>query len=422
MKTEVKTDIEITRSYGMLNEPSTHFSPQMREISNFFGGGAVNEDELELAKRIVTAGKSVGHAEFVKAVVDGASKRMVLIGGAGFGKSTEIKKLGKQLLEGACGANDQTNGKQPKIIHIMNLKDVKPEKKTTLQDVLFGSDFEHLEERKYLLEHIERNQSKAFILMDGLDQTRFDTRSDQPKGEYWEKASTETLMYNVLSGHILPNVKIVVASREHAVSTLPEEARPDYVVALAGFKEEHARNLFLQLVSKDCNWLWQEIEQDLGFLLSMLLIPIYLIFTAVVYQHCKKNKKPVPQYVTELLAKIVGLLPEDTKHMQKNIRQILHKLKKLSYHGMREKRMSFDKTYLKKYGLSAKEVADLISKVPPDSTLPNRILEEDFLYFFCHQSMQEFLAACFIAEMNLKKFKSFTVIEISVKKRSIIGL
>ena len=57
-----------------------------------------------------------------------------------------------------------------------------------------------------------------------------------------------------------------------------------------------------------------------------------------------------------------------------------------------------------------------MSKVPPDSTLPNRILEEDFLYFFCHQSMQEFLAACFIAEMKLKKFKSFTAIEIMGEK------
>ena len=77
-KTGEKAGGKITRSYGMLNEPSTQFSPQMREITNFFGGGAVNEDELDLAKRIVTAGNPVEYAEFVNAVVDGDSKRIVL--------------------------------------------------------------------------------------------------------------------------------------------------------------------------------------------------------------------------------------------------------------------------------------------------------------------------------------------------------
>ena len=56
--------------------------------------------------------------------------------------------------------------------------------------------------------------------------------------------------------------------------------------------------------------------------------------------------------------------------------------------------MSFDEAFLKTYGLRGSEVSDLMPKVPSENVISHRLLEKDYFCFFCHQSMEEFLAAC----------------------------
>ena len=356
-------------------------------------------------KKLVVAGEPITYEELFTEIRDGASRRVAVLGGAGYGKTTELKKLAQRMLREAAESEKEQNEEQFSIVQLLSLKDMPPKESTTLQDCLFGSDIRSADDRRRLIDWIQKNQEKAVILLDGLDQARYDTKLEHSKVSLWEEASTETLMYNLMSGNIFPNVKVIFSSREHAASTLPMKARPDLVVALAGFTQEHAMDLLLDL-TEESSESSKIIEQKLGALLSMLVIPIYLIFTAVIYKYCKKKNEEMPKFVTELMAKIIGILPNN-EHMQANMVSILNRLKKLAYQGMKDKRMSFDEKYLNEHGLTADEVFDLMAKVPIENMMCHRLLEKDFFYFFCHQSMEEFLAACYISEMSLDDFEKF---------------
>ena len=372
-----------------------------------------NKNEFEIAKHVVTSGTPFSSDELFTIVRQRESKRISVIGGAGFGKTTELKKLARKLVNTNCSKEYPPNREEPPVVHFIDIKKIRSKPSTTLYNILFEHDIEHVDDRKRLFEWFKNNQSKVIILLDGLDQSLWNT--DEVHGEVpdWEEASTGALMYNLLSGNILPDVTVVMTSRENAMTTLPEKARPKIIVALKGLKKDDAIKLFSELLHDESDITHQNIKN-----LDIITIPIYTIFTAVVCKYCAGRKEKTPEYVTGLLAKIFEIFIknkceqmrkkayEDTHKTSEQILlenvEVLHKIMKMAYEGMKEGRMTFEEKHLNQCELTVDQVADLMRKVPGGSI---NFFEGVEILIFSHQTLQEFLSACYISKID-QSFRS----------------
>ena len=432
--TKAKSRIEITRQYKPLHEPAILPSPQMKQIPahDYYGGvlsrikedintedadseesdsedseavesedrsskesddSDVEENEFQILRRVSASGKPISNEKLLEMISNSESKRIVLAGAAGFGKTTELKKLAQKLLD----RSEEKEGESAKghpIVHFIDAKKIIRKPLTTLDDMLFEGDIRTKNNRELLLQWFEENQSRIIILIDGLDQCTCDLKASHENG------STGSLMHNLMSGDILKDATVVMTSREHTITTLPEHARPDFIIALTGLEKQDAIQLISDLLQDHGN----EARHDINNM-DIITIPIYAIFTAIVLNYCARNKKKTPKYVTGLLAKILEIFIRSTQLRETDI-GTLQKMMKMAYQGMEEGRMTFEVEHLKEHGLTREQVIDVMSEVPKETMHPGLLMEGDLILIFCHQTLQEFLAACYISKMDMDNFMS----------------
>lgn len=402
--TREKADIKITSAYGMLHEPTTLPSPQMKRIESYYEGKHCKEakDEFkimyQISKHLVSAGDAITEDEFLHAVADGSSKRIALVGRAGVGKTTELKKLAQKLLDRKSDIKNDVN--QEYIVHFIDLKSMRNKQSVTLQDFLFEDDFEKKADREFLLKWVAENQTGVVFLIDNLELANWKTSLVYKNISWQEEASTGTLMYNLLTGNIFPNVKIVLASRESALFTLPLHARPELIVALNGFKMEDAKSLLDELIAEADDRGLNNIENLDSF------TPVYIIFAALLYKSCADAKDRFPKYRTEFLAKILEVFTTDAETQETNI-DILCKMMSMAYEGLKDKQTVFKESDLSKHGLTFKDVSDITSEVPKGNIHPGILMKGHMVKTFCYQILQEFLAACHISKMSFSYYEIF---------------
>ena len=82
--------------------------------------------------------------------------------------------------------------------------------------------------------------------------------------------------------------------------------------------------------------------------------------------------------------------------------EVLHKIMKMAYEGMKDGRMTFEEKHLSQCELTVDQVADLMRKVPGGSI---NFFEGVEILIFSHQTLQEFLSACYISKID-QSFRS----------------
>lgn len=92
----------------------------------------------------------------------------------------------------------------------------------------------------------------------------------------------------------------------------------------------------------------------------------------------------------------------------------------MAYQGMLEGRVVFRLSDLKQFDLTGQDIRDLMIKVPGKTVLSRHLLKGDFLFFFCHQSFQEFLSASFVAEMKSRQFSRFNANHLHKDRWSVV--
>lgn len=331
-----------------------------------------------------------------------------LIGSTGSGKTTLTRGIARQALSILNNENEGMRiDQQQRMVHYIHLKDIagdmhmKPSK--FLFDGIYKTELEEERAFKWLVEH----QMNAVLIFDGFNEATWDVNveSQQKIGKF-EKANTWAIMYNILTRDILPHVRIFIASLEFKVFELPVMARPERVYAMNGFTPEDAQRLFTSVIRENGENLWRNIEMLSPQVLQLLSIPVFVYLAAIVM--ARDPSKPPPTTVTKLYDRIFLCLEsvEDLRNHDQ-ILSVINRLKAMAFQGMKEGRDVFKETDLKVFALSAKEVQDLMTKVPGDNLLSRHLMQGNFNFYFCHQSIQEFLAASFVAEMEFGEFCRF---------------
>nr|XP_039269360.1 uncharacterized protein LOC120344290 [Styela clava] len=114
-----------------------------------------------------------------------------------------------------------------------------------------------------------------------------------------------------------------------------------------------------------------------------------------------------------------------SKHLKvrKDVDKIMQNLMALSLDGMERGIVVFTKYDFEKHDLDIDDIKDLVISVPtPDKNIvcDQNLLEEDYSFFFVHQTIQELLAACEMANLNLLQYKELIDKQIHTSKYGVV--
>ncbi|XP_039258506.2 uncharacterized protein LOC120335072 [Styela clava] len=401
-------------------------------------GFAVTEGSEEIGQ-LITMNK------LSEQISDESCNYIAITGQAGSGKTTIMKRVSRSVVvanelvkkarraKGTFSQLFRRKKRQFRFVHHFGFKDMpvsnatRPEKALSPCDLLFGKiapGFKNLEVEegyKWVIEH----DYECIFFFDGLDQAMWNLHGNHNKMNYFDKSSTATIMYNILTRNLFPRAKIVISSREHKIASLPLELRPPFITALAGLDPEDIKKLFVSVLGETGEESWNKLTVQSPSLIQFSSVPLFLLLNAIVH---KFNPAYQPDTMTDVMIQILHIfMRSDHAQERENMKQNIQKLMKMSFEGTKEKRVIFTIDDLKKVGLHSDEVRDLIIKVPGNNMLSQHLMEGDNLMFFSHQILQEILASLYIANMDLATFKSFITEEIyndhwSVVLRLLCGI
>lgn len=431
-----------------LNEPNFKVYPQMIKVKDFFKGGYEKfldkyvgqqtnssqlKDQIIKEKGLhyeIDANEVITKDELLQSIVrkqelNSNEKRQVtaVVASAGSGKTTLLRRLAEESLNSCPVFCEKTNSSAVKsdlkMVYYVEMKNLKYEDSLKPSKFMFGGFFETETDEddayKWLLDH----QSEAVIYFDGLDQAAWNMNESNQILRPFEKGSTSDIFYNLLSRNLLPQAKVVIASREFKISELPADSRPEDIITLVGLKLDDAKKLFVHLVGDHGADIWNNITKFDQRLLNLLSIPVFLVLSAAVM--ARDHGQSPPTTLTDLYNSILFCFCRlETIQERKKILEIIKKLKAMAHQGMVDARVVFNETDLKRFDLPIQDVRDLIIKIPGKNSLSRYLLEGDFLFFFCHKSFQEFLSASFVAEMKSRQFSRFNDHQLHEDRWSVV--
>lgn len=406
VKSSIARDFE-----GQIPEPKQEVAPTLVR-TNFFRGGTVLDEKNYMAtteKRRKVPKKKSREIEVQLANVHKHGRYIMLVGGAGSGKTTLIKRYADMVLKGKVDHLSKV-----KLVHFINIRDLSKDVLGT-KEMLFGKFLlgEHMKlPVKYGYEWLqkEENQEQVLLAFDGIDTAPWFLSNDKYDIiSYDDTAGADTIMYNILRGHLFPKCWLLLTSREYGITRFPLSIRPEAVIALKGFTRLSIQTLVKELGGDRGDEIWRSLLNKSLNLMLLCSTPLFLIFTIIMYM--KYDNPP------ENLSGIIITLIESHIHSQhrkvddENVRDIIEKLKTISLQGLREGRVIFTGKEFTDQKLDLNDVKDLVINVPnpADTACTQKLLEEDCSLFFCHQSLQESLAALCVAREDLETFKQFVM-------------
>lgn len=220
----------VTSSYRRqrLIEPTQEFTPQMKVIDFYGGCLAKGSRRVEYVKEEAFTSKyskskegDYGNMEEILCFKDDERKKMI-VGQAGSGKTTLMKRIARGILDKGWTTFKSDCSYPVSFVHFLRIRDIPVCEAITPGELLFGKVMSDVSDKalEQGFQWLCKNQRKAIIFLDGLDEARWTLQSGHNKMRYEDKASTSAVMANIIEGNLLPNIVIIMSSREHAVSPL----------------------------------------------------------------------------------------------------------------------------------------------------------------------------------------------------------
>nr|XP_039269690.1 uncharacterized protein LOC120344502 [Styela clava] len=407
----LSTKNTVTYSFKRKNLATIDFdvSPETRKID--FYGTTVKETEYkpELGFSQQTQhqpGLGCKRENFFQSPVEAAIHRVVIIGGAGYGKTEMLNGYAGDVMD----QNIPLLAKVEVVLH-RNFRDLEVHGKISPGKFLFG----HLDMSDDITEvgvdWIRKNPSKFLLVLDGADQYSLPDQLGKHSRNinHTQEADPKLILNSILSGDLFPGIYILYSSREHAIRFFEGKTRAQKVIALAGFNKENVEKLVRGFSGERTDEIMSHLEMNSPQLLSLCSIPMFLIFTVTILLRYKDKK---PETLTEVLMLVLQdsfkseHITIDQSKTGLTIYDVMNKLKEMSYNGTKNKRVTFTKSDLPN-GLTAEHFKDILITIPGSVGENQKLVEGHFIFLMQHQSLQEALTALFIAEMSLRKFKRF---------------
>ncbi|XP_077968838.1 uncharacterized protein LOC144422839 [Styela clava] len=340
---------------------------------------------------------SLQSVDITKIHYDNLVNRVMLLGDTGSGKTTFSMKYALSALENKLNFSNEI-----KMVYFVDVSNLQGDSQSTAFDLLFvqqlGSKLpEHLHRvgQKWL----KLNSKHILLVVDGLDQSLKPFANDYGRIGVDTLAETNTILANILSGHMYPGMKILSTTRWNVYWKLPPDLKASLNLTLGGWDDETLKVLAKKLFSPEAKNIFDDLRREAPELVSNPMFFFYLV------RVLKDSQEIDVETLTNLMISVLRLF-SGSRH-GRNVGSLLLELMKLAYHGMIENRFVFTASYIRSLKLNMNDMRGLV-EMDADTRFVEYVADDDDMKIrFSHQSIGEILAALYACTLDLHEFTKF---------------
>ena len=364
--------------------PTLH--PEMFEINDFYRGGAKLNKKPSTNRR-VTVDQLLSS--------DNTNRFQCLVGPPGVGKTTLSKRLVK----------NQTY----ELSIDLRFSEINYSSKLTLQELLLNKKLTKYGITPKICQKtfswILVNQSKCLIVLDGLDQAQFDLKNEPAHEDHNERLKVSTIIACLFNKAFLPQVRIIVTSRPHALFSLHHSLRPDSIYQLQGLSQDDTATLLRCFAGDQFEALWSQLNQMGPKLQDLCTSPLIL---QMFFLSQIKPSETIEEATT--LTGIFATVLENFQHSKHNraeFQKVQEKLARLAYNTFINNQIILTMVDVETEGLKESEIHDLIIVIPGYKGISFKVLDLEKTLYFSHQLFHEYYCAWHVCNITDEEFREF---------------
>ena len=364
--------------------PSLH--PEIFEIKGFYRGAAKLKNKPSSNRR-VTVDQLLSP--------DNTNRFQCLVGPPGVGKTTLSKRLVKLSAF--------------KLSIHLRFSEMNYRNNLTLQELLLNKKVANLgfttEKCQKAFSWILANQSKCLLVLDGLDQAQFHLEDNPPAEDYNARLNVSTIIACLFKKTFLPQVRIIVTSRPHALNPLHHRLRPDKIYQVQGLSKDDTATLLRCFAGHRFGDMLRQLNQMGPKLQDLCKSPLIL---QMFYLSQFKSSKSIGEATT--LTRIFATVLTNFQHSEHNrteFQKVEDKLARLAYNTFIKSQIIITWVDVKKEGLDESEIHDLIIVIPGYEGISIKVLDLEKALYFSHQLFHEYYCARHVCNITDEEFRRF---------------
>ena len=377
-------DLEpISRCSGINSSQIPTLHPEVFEI-NFYQRDAKLNNELPTNRR-VTVHQLLS--------LENTNRFQCLVGPPGIGKTTLSQRLVKLSTF--------------KLSIHLKFSEINYPDNLTLQELLLDKKVANLrltpEKCQKAFSWILANQSKCLLVLDGLDQAQFDLKVEPPAEDYYARLNVSTIIACLFKKTFLPQVRIIVTSRPHALIPLRHSLQPDKIYQVQGLSKDDIATLLRCFAGHRFEDMARQLDQMGPKLEDLCRSPLFLHM----FYLSQINPSEFIGKATTFTGIVATVLEnfQHSKHNRAEFQEIQDKLARLAYKTFNNQIM-ITWVDVEKEGLNESEIHDLVFVIPRYKGISTNALDLEKAYF-SHRLFHEYyyaLHVCNITDENFRRF------------------
>ena len=362
--------------------PTLH--PEISKVKNFYRGGA-KFNYKHSADRLVTVDQWLS--------LDDKNRFQCLVGPPGIGKTTLSKRLAK-------------NQTYKLSIHL-RFSEINYSNKLTLQELLLNKKFTKFGITPQICQKafswMLANQSKCLLVLDGLDQAQFDLKDEPAHEDHNERLKVSTIIACLFNKTFLPQARIIVTSRPHALLPIHHSLRPDNIYQLQGLSPDDTLTLLRCFAGDRFAAMWSQLNQMGPKLKDLCRSPLILqmFFLSQIYPSENVGEATT---LTGIFATVLENF-QHSKHNRAEFHKVQVKLARLAYNTFMKNQIIISWKDLKKEDLHENEIHDLMIVIPGYRGMSFKVLDVEKALYFSHQLFHEYYCAWHVCNITDEDFR-----------------